>query len=399
MSNERDEPYLARARGILERVADGPVISRADQEAFWSRNDEALLDPFAHSVTHLPLGISMSDECVWDELAVPPAWGRFYAEPDLHADLCRRYNDRAEQVVGRRLIGERLSDEWNPDAPRIATLADVFEARSEWREESWSFWLHPSAGSPAELDGLMDRVERRLEGLRDFLFPPDWTERKERLRGRGAALPLFRGQRGPVTFAMSVFGAENLIYLILDDPARAARFRDLILKAILERARIMDEEAGFPPGDAPRGWSWADDNCALLTPEMYAFFASPIVQGVFDRYAPAPADRRYQHSDSAMGHLLPILGGLGLNGVNFGPTLSVTEIRRHLPRAVIHGQLAPMTLCRNDAPAIVAQTLRDHEESRAERGVVFTTAGSVNPGSRLSSLGLIMRVIQDHCRY
>jgi uroporphyrinogen decarboxylase len=399
MSNASDERHLARAREVLGRLTDSPGMSRDGQAAFWARNDEALRDPFSRAVTHLPLGISMSDECVWDELSVAPAWGRFYREPDFHAELCRRYNDRAEQVVGRRLIGEPLSGDWDPAAPCVKTLADVFEAKNEWREETWSYWLHSSAGSPAELDGLLDRVERRLEDLRAFLLPPDWAERKERLRAGGVALPLYRHQRGPVTFAMSVFGAENLIYLILDDPARAARFRGLILRAILERARVMDGEAGFTPGDAPRGWSWADDNCALLTPEMYAFFASPIMQGVFDSYAPGPADRRYQHSDSAMGHLLPLLAELGLNEVNFGPTLSVTEIRRHLPRAIIHGQLAPMTLCRNDSPGIVSQTLRDFEESRAQRGVVFTTAGSVNPGSRLASLSLIMRVIQDCCRY
>jgi len=283
--------------------------------------------------------------------------------------------------------------------PRVRTLADIFEARSEWREQTWSSWLHPSAGSESELSALLDRVERRLERLGEYLFPDDWAEQRARAEASGRKLAAYRHQRGPVTFAMSVYGAENLVYLILDRPDLAARFRDLILRAILERARIIDGERGGAEPDTRGGWSWADDNCALLSPEMYRFFGAPILAAVFRRYAPRPGDRRYQHSDSAMGHLLPIMGDLGLTEVNFGPTLSIGEIRAALPRAVIHGQLAPLVFCRNDAEGIVAQTLRDFEQSREHRGVVFATAGSVNPGTRLSSLRLVMATIQECCRY
>ena len=48
--------------------------------------------------------------------------------------------------------------------------------------------------------------------------------------------------------------------------------------------------------------------------------------------APAPGDYRYQHSDSAMGHLLPLLADFDLTGCNFGPTVTVREIRKYMPR-------------------------------------------------------------------
>jgi uroporphyrinogen decarboxylase len=367
-----------------------------DFRAFWAANDEALRDPFSPSCAGLPMGIVMSDELVFDELGVRPEWHRLFHDAEYHAALCRRYNDRAAEVVGRRLIPEGLSDERDPARPRVRTLADIFEARTEWREESWSYWLHPAAGTEAELEALLDRVERRLESPREVVFP---TGSPARL------VPPYRHQRGPVTFAMSVYGAENLVFLILDNPDLAGRFRDLIARGILERARVIDEAraeigagasgGGYDPG----GFSWADDNCALLTPDMYRFFGAPILATVFERYAADPGDRRYQHSDSAMGHLLPILGSLGLTEVNFGPTLAIAEIRAHLPRAVIHGQLAPLAFERNDAEEIVRQTVRDFEASREHRGVVFATAGSVNPGTRLASLRLVMETIQGRCRY
>ena len=222
---------------------------------------------------------------------------------------------------------------------------------------------------------------------------------KKRLRALAVPPPRYRGQRGPVTFAMSVYGVENLVFLVLDEPELAGRFRDVILRAILTIARVLDEEAGDTPATAPKGWSWADDNCALLNAEMYETFAYPILKGVFDIYAPGLNDNRYQHSDSDMGHLLPLFGKLGLNGCNFGPRLTVAEIRADLPRALIHGQLAPFTFSRNEQVEIVAECLRDFEMAREKRGLLLMTAGSINNGSRLTSMRLIMATIQRYGRY
>jgi uroporphyrinogen decarboxylase len=315
----------------------------------------------------------MSHECVFAELDVPetPAnWHRLVHDGAWRAELCRAYNDKAEKIVGRRLLNERVS----PPSPPAKQLHDIFEARNVWHNES--YWLEQSAHNEDELERLLDRVDKRLEDLASFLVP---------------APKAYRGQRGPVTFATSIYGAETLLYLILDNPELAGRFRDTILRAMLEMARVTNTE--------PRGFQFNDDNCALLTPDMYKFFAFPILQTIFDRYAPKPGDRRFQHSDSAMGHLLPILARLNFTGVNFGPTLTVAEIRQHMPRTVIEGQLAPFTFSRNEEENIVGEFLRDFEQARKERGLIFSTAGSVNNGSRLTGMRLIMSAIQHYGRY
>jgi len=243
----------------------------------------------------------------------------------------------------------------------------------------------------------LDRVDDR--DLRTFILPPNWAEEHARLRALGVPPPLYRGQRGPVTFAMSVFGVENLIFLIMDNPALAARLRDTLLRVMLEIARLLDEAAGFTPATAPHGFYFADDNCALLNADMYAFFGWPILQGMFARYSPDAGDLRGQHSDSAMGHLLPLLGRLGMTNVNLGPTLTVSEIRAHLPQAVIYGQLAPFTFSRNEEHAMLLELFRDAAMAQAARGVVFSTAGSINNGSRLTGMRLLMAGIQRHCAW
>lgn len=390
------EQHLRSAEKLVAKARAKGGLAPLDVERFWADEERARKDPWSSDCPQVPLGIRMSNECVFDELGEPEDWHRLFHDEAFRVDLEHRYNDKAEPIVGRRLLGERRSDPrlaW----PRVKELYEIFEAKNVWHD--WSYWLQQSAHGEDELAALLDRVEARLQDLRAFLLPPNWAEEKARLTALGGKVPLYRSQRGPVTFAMSVFGAEPLIFLIMDSPALAGRFRDLILRAMLERARILDEEAGFTPATAPHGWSWADDNCALLNAEMYEFFGWPILKGLFDRYSPAPRDSRYQHSDSDMGHLLPLLGKLDLTGCNFGPNLTVTEIRQHLPHAVIHGQLAPFTFSRNEEVNMVAEFLRDVEMAREHRGLMFTTAGSVNAGSKLTGMRLIMAAIQEYGRY
>jgi len=123
------------------------------------------------------------------------------------------------------------------------------------------------------------------------------------------------------------------------------------------------------------------------------------LKGMFDRYSRIAADCRYQHSDSAMGHVLPLLGTLDLTRVNFGPTVTVAEIRKHLPRAVIDGALAPFTYSRNEEEDMVLEFLRDVDMAREKRGLNFATAGSINNGTQLTSMRLLMAAVQRYGRY
>ncbi len=374
------------------RAAGG--LAPVDLERFWADQAIARANPFGAHIPQVPLGILMSGECVYAELGIEEDFWRYEHDAEWRVALNTAYNDIAERIVGRRLLDE-TPPVVREGYPPVKGLADVFEAQTIW--EAGSRWLLPSAGTEDELQALLDRVEAR--DIRRFILPEGWNEAKERLRDSKVKPPRYRGQRGPVTFATSIYGIENLIYLIEDNPELAVRFRDAILRSMLEIARVLDEEAGDTPETAPRGFAFCDDNCYLLTPAMYELFGYPILRDVFARFCPDPGDWRYQHSDSPMGHLLPLLGRLHLSGVNFGPTVTVRDIRAHLPRAVIDGQLAPFTFSRNEEARIVAEFLRDFEMAREHRGLVFSTAGSINNGSRLTGMRLIMAAIQRYGRY
>lgn len=372
-------------------------LAPVDVERFWADDAKAHEDPFAEDCPQVPLGVGMSWECVFAELGLAyDAWRYQHDEPWAF-ELNKAYNDRAERIVGRRLLREEPRPA-RRSYPAHKGLHGVFEAENVWHAGSW--WLQQVAHDERELTALLDRVEARLDGdFRGFLLPEGWEEAKAELMPQGIQPRLYRGQRGPVTFATSVYGSENLIFLIHDNPALATRFSRLILRAMLAIAGVLDEEAGYTPETAPRGFGFADDNCSLLTPDMYKLFGYPILEGLFARYSPDPGDRRYQHSDSDMAHIVPVLAGLDLTGVNFGPKVLVEHIRPHLPRAVIHGVLAPFTFSRNDEEGIVGEFLRDFDQARDRRGLVFATAGSINDGSRLTGMRLIMSAIQHFGRY
>ena len=386
MSQYLKEEHTWAAEALVEESRRNDGLAPLDIDKFWRDDESAKKDPW--NCPQVPLGLTMRPECIEDDLGFDVDLYKLEHDEDYLRPLAQLYNDKAERIVGKRLLPEKLMVPAFR-SPEIKHLHDIFESEYIWRGQS--YWLQQAASSEKELEELLDRVEKRLADLRGFLLPPEWEGSRP--------VPIYRSQRGPVTFAASVYGPENLIYLLGDNEKLSARFRDLILRSILEVARITDELAGFTPETAPRGWSFADDTCCLLSPELYEFFGYPILKAVFERYAPEPDDRRYQHSDSDMAHLLPILGRLGLNGVNFGPTLSVAEIREHLPRAVISGQLAPFTFSRNEEVNIVAEFCRDFEMARDLRGLKFNTAGSVNAGSRLSGYRLIMAAIQKYGGY
>ena len=388
------DAHIATAKALVRETHAHGGLAPVDLERFWADQEIARADAFGAKIPQAALGILMSGECVFDELGVPEDAWRYANDEAWALSLNRAYNDKAERIVGRRLLNEQPADP-AMRYPATKALHHVFEAENIWHAGSW--WLQQSAHDEDELQALLDRVEAR--DIRSFILPENWAKEKARLLALGLKPPLYRGQRGPVTFAMSIFGAENLIFLIMDKPALAIRFRDAILRSMLEIGRVLDEEAGYTPETAPHGFYFADDNCCLLNPDMYELFGYPILKGIFDRYSPDAADLRGQHSDSAMAHHLPLLGKLRMTTLNLGPTVKASEIREHCPRAVICGQLAPFTFSRNEEVNIVAEFLRDFEMTREKRGLMFATAGSINNGSRLTGMRLIMAAIQRHGRY
>ncbi len=375
--------------GVRQAMKKEEGMTGTELEQFWRNDDLAHEDNcFSPSAPQVALGIRMSDECVYAELGEEgDPWA--VEDPARRYDLNRRYNDKAEQVVGRRLLLETPPSDVI-ETPSAKRIGEVFGGTYE-RGRKTGEWLHSPVSTPSELEAMLDRVDRL--DIADFVLPPDWERRQ--------VTPLMRHIRGPVTLATSIYGVEALIYLFYDAPELFVRFGETILRVVLEMSDLFDREAGYTADNRPAGFSFADDDCNLLTPEMYEMFGYPVLKRVFETYSPRPGDPRFQHSDSAMSHLLPVLGRLDLTGCNFGPTVLVDDIRPHMPRTRIDGCLAPFTFMTGDADAIVAEVRRDIDMVKAwgTKGLNLTTAGSINNGSSLAGMRTIMEVIREYGQY
>ncbi len=360
---------------------------------------------FSKAAKQVALGIRMSDECVFAELGEEgQPWG--YTSPERRYDLNCRYNEKAIKIVGRPLLAERKPDpnaKSKPTIPGYKNIGEVFGG--EYVFDGNTTWLKGTISDPDSLERKLDEIDAMLkspEQFRAFVLPKDWDERcKAVYETTGRRPGQFTHVRGPVTLATSVFGIENLTYLYYDDEELYTRFADTITNVIMAYVSLFIKESGNTEETFWHGFSFADDDSSLLTPAMYKAFGYRTLKAVFERCAPNPEDYRYQHSDSAMGHLIPLLADFNLTGCNFGPTVTVQEIRKHMPNTRIDGQLAPFTFMRNNEEDIIREVKRDCEAAKLGdlRGLNLTTAGSINNGSLLTSMRTVMAAIQNFGRY
>lgn len=386
--------HVAMARELVEETRKNDGLAPIDLERFWAENAVSLENPFSPDIVQPAFNAKLNFECVFAELGLEIKLLKYMNDEAFKLELNREYNKRAREIVGNAWLPEEAKDPADK-TPHPRGLSHIFEAENVWHDQSW--WLQQSANTEDELKALLDRIDAK--DIRKEILPDGWDRTLARAKKKGVDPPRYVHQRGPVTFACSIFGPENLIMMLMTNPDLGERLRDTILRVMLDMRRILDEEAGYTPETAPRGFSFADDNCCLLTPDLYDFFGAPILRGMFDYCAPDPEDWRYQHSDSDMAHLLPILSEMGFQKVNFGPTLTCEQIRAAMPNTVIQGQLAPFTYMRNEEENIVLEFLRDHDMTRESRGLEFDTAGSISNGTKLTSMRLAMAAVQHFGRY
>ncbi len=184
------------------------------------------------------------------------------------------------------------------------------------------------------------------------------------------------GSRGPATIMTSILSAETAFFWMMDRPQLMHRFTKLLADRMVTLNQILREFSG----NAEPGWWITDDNCALFNRKLYREYCVPVLEQVLDAMAPGDA-RRYQHSDSAMGHLLDMQYGLGIRVVNYGPEVDAGLIRAKMPGAMIHGQMPPFLL-RNGSPEnIRLRVISDFAKAGATGGLTIATAGSLAAGT------------------
>ncbi len=354
-----------------------------DVQAFWQENEKC--QAFTTNKPRCSASFSPDDHWLFEFMNVPSTL-RYYHDKAYRDTLHREANRITVQFVGQAYFEE---DTWHHSPKRIENL---FGCEFTYHEGSTP-WLTPVTEDPVEFATVLDRAE--ATDLRAWSLPEDFLSEWEQRAADGKPLPrLGTGSRGPATIMTSVLKPETVIFWMFDHPDLMRRFRDVLADKMVEFNRILREFSG----NTEPGWWITDDNCALLSPELYREYCYPVLEKVLGALAPGVA-RRYQHSDSAMGHLLEMQYALGIRSVNYGPEVDVAYIREKMPEAMINGQMPPLLL-RNGRPEEIRQrVVEDFEKAGETGGLNVTTAGSLAAGTGVGRMRWFMQLVQDECRY
>ena len=354
-----------------------------DVQAFWEENERCWdLTP---AKPRCALLFSPDDHWLFEFMEVPSTL-RYYQDKAYRDDLHRMTNAITRQYMGLTFFEE---DSWQHQPHRIENLFDCFFTYTE----GGTPWLTPATDDPEEFARILDKAE--ATDVAAWAFPEPFRAEWAARVARGCTLPrLGEGSRGPATIMTSILHAETAIFWMYDHPELMGRFRDILAAKMVELNRAL---RAFSANTEP-GWWITDDNSALLNRELYHEFCYPVLEKVLAEFAP-PGARRYQHSDSSMGHLLDEQQALGITSTNYGPDVDPGLIRKKLPDAEIQGQLPPFLL-RNGAPdEIRARVLSDFQKAGASGRLVIATAGSLAAGTGVGRMRWLMQVVQEDCRY
>ena len=354
-----------------------------DVHAWWEENEQCQV--LTTDKPRCSASFSPDDHWIFEFMAVPSTL-RYYQDVEYRNALHRQVNAITLQYVGRAFFDE---DTWRTSPRRIENL---FGCEFAYYEGSTP-WLVPVTDDPDEFSRILDRAE--ATDLRSWALPEEYLAEWEERKAAGKPLPkLGTGSRGPATIITSVLKPETAFFWFYDHPDLMRRFRDILAVKMVELNTVLREFSG---NDEP-GWWITDDNCALFNRRFYREYCYPVLEHVLQAMAPGDA-RRYQHSDSAMGHLLDMQYELGIREVNYGPTVDAGLIRQKMPDALIHGQMPPLLLRNGSPEEIRARLIDDFRKAGGNGRLNLTTAGSLAAGTGVGRMRWFMKVVQEHCRY
>lgn len=246
----------------------------------------------------------------------------------------------------------------------------------------------PAFESPADIKKLVAKMDEHRD-LKELGLVPKLLEWREKIKKKtGKNVPIGVSIKGSATLAAQIAGmTECMMYLAMNE-GEMLELMKLIQRTTIRYVRQLRRIAGIPPLTL----AMANDMAGMVSPGMYEKFFKPVEKRLYNALCPARAGRFY-HADSKMNHQLGHLRDLELNMVNFGPSLTVKEIREKMPGSIIVGHIPPTEVLANGTPQEVLECgVSNIVDAYTSGGkIILSSAGSVNPGTSFENLRAMMQ--------
>ena len=358
-----------------------------DLEKFWEEN-ERCFKHFSTDKPRVPVSYWLDDHFLFEAVELSSTL-KYYQDREYRLQVHKKINEITREELGRTFYPEQ---EMKVQPERFEVLLGSHREYTE----GGTPWLESEVETISDLRKLNEKNSKLKMG--EVALPEGFAEEKVRFEEEtGQEVKLGGGfSRGPVTMATSILGTENTCLFVMDYEQEMKEFFNILADKLIEYHYVLLEATD---NNNEGGYQINDDNCYLFPPQQYQRLCAPFMEKIFAEFAPEPGDRRHQHSDSSMGHLMPILRDLGVNQVNLGPELHPLEIREAMPETVICGQTPPLVLRDGSPEEIVDMVKRDIEAVGGDGGLVETPAGSVAAGTSFKNLRIYMWAVQEYGGY
>ena len=149
-----------------------------DFEQFWK--DDVLAHEencFSKNAPQVALGLTMGNQCAFAELGEDgPAWG--YVPRARRIEINKRYNDKAEKIVGKRLLQEEFPPE-DASFPKCKEFGEIFGAA--YKSDGNYTWM---TTGPTTLSALEKSWTKSRRSISARLFSPKTGRKKSAASSR-----------------------------------------------------------------------------------------------------------------------------------------------------------------------------------------------------------------------
>jgi len=314
------------------------------------------------------------------------SFSEYYSDFDFQYECRRKASDASREALG---VGVPMV----PDFGNVLD-ASIYGGKVLYPDNAPPS-MEPAISSPGDVPRLVEKMRTERDVLSLGLVPEmlDWRDRLKKLTGK--PVPVGFAVKGPATIAGHICGMTELMMYLTSHPEEMLELIKCIGRTTIRYVRALRRRAGLPGVTL----MMANDMAGLVSPQMYEKFFKPVEKRIFNALCPLKQARFY-HADSRMNHQLEHLRDLDIGIVNFGPSLTVKEIREKMPDSIIAGHITPIEVLAKGTPEQVIEEGVQNIADAVDAGgrIILTAAGSVNPGTPFENLKAMMEAPLEYRR-